>query len=49
MQTDDILILALKKFSVVEDNEFSKVKLLIKLKEALAPKTPLIFNGCVLI
>ena len=49
MQTDNILILTLEEFSVVEDNELSKIKLLIKLKEALAPKTPLIFNGCILI
>ena len=49
MQTNNILILALKEFSVLEDNELSKIKLLIKFKEALAPKTPLIFNGCVLI
>ena len=49
MQTDNILILTLKKFSVLKDNELSKVKLLIKFKEALIPETPLIFNGCVLI
>ena len=49
MQTDNILILALEKFSVIEDNEFSKVKLLIKPKKALVLKTLLIFNGCVLI
>ena len=49
MQTDNILILALEKFSVVENNKFSKVKLFIKLKKVLALKTPLIFNKCVLI
>ena len=49
MQTDDILILALEEFSVLKDNEFNKAKFLIKLKEALAPETPLIFNKCVLI
>ena len=49
MQTDNTLILALKEFSVLEDNKLSKTKLLIKLKEALAPETPLIFNGYVLI
>ena len=49
MQTDNILILILKEFSVLKDNEFSKVKFLIKFKEALALKTLLIFNGCVLI
>ena len=41
MQTNDILILVLK------DNKLNKTKFLIKLKEALALKTPLIFNGCV--
>ena len=49
MQTNNILILALEEFSVLKDNKFSKIKLLIKLKEALAPETLLIFNGCVLI
>ena len=48
IQTDDIFILILKEFSVLEDNEFSKAKFLIKSKEALAPETPLIFNRCVL-
>ena len=48
MQTDDILILVLEEFSVLKDNEFSKTKLFTKLKEALAPETPLIFNGCIL-
>ena len=49
MQTDDTLILASEEFSVLEDDELSKAKLLAKPKEALAPETPLIFNGCVLI
>ena len=49
MQTNNILILALEEFLVLEDNKFSKAKFLIKLKEALVLKTPLIFNGCVLI
>ena len=49
MQTDNIFILVLKEFSVLEDNKFSKTKVLIKLKEALVLETPLIFNGCVLI
>jgi hypothetical protein len=48
MQTDDTLIIALKEFSVLEDNEFSKAKFLTKPKKALAPETPLIFNRCVL-
>ena len=49
MQTDNTLILVLEEFSVLKDDEFSKVKFLIKPKEALTLKTPLIFNGCVLI
>ena len=49
MQTDNILILILKEFSVLEDDKLSKAKFLIKFKEALVPETPLIFNRCVLI
>ena len=49
MQTDNILILILKEFSVLEDNKLSKIKLLIKPKEVLVLKTLLIFNGYVLI
>ena len=49
MQTDDILILILKEFLVLEDNKLSKTKFFIKPKEALVLKTPLIFNKCVLI
>ena len=49
MQTDNILILVLEEFSVLEDNKLSKAKFLIKPKEALAPETLLIFNGCILI
>jgi hypothetical protein len=48
MQTDNTLILILKEFSVLEDDKLSKAKLFVKFKEALALKTPLIFNGCVL-
>ena len=48
MQTDNILILALKEFLVLKDDKLSKAKFFIKFKEALAPKTLLIFNGCVL-
>ena len=48
MQTNNILILALEEFLVIEDNKLSKAKFLIKLKEALAPETPLIFNRCIL-
>ena len=49
MQTDDILILALKEFLVLKNDELSKAKFLIKSKEALVLETPLIFNGCLLI
>ena len=49
MQTDDTLILASEEFSVLEDDDLSKAKLLAKPKEALAPETPLIFNRYVLI
>ena len=49
MQTNNILILTLKEFSVLEDDKLSKIKLLIKPKEALALKTLLIFNGYILI
>ena len=49
MQTDNTLILALEEFLVLKDNKLNKTKFLIKPKEALALKTPLIFNGCVLI
>ena len=48
MQIDNTLILALKEFLVLKDNKFRKIKFLIKLKEALIPETPLIFNKCVL-
>ena len=49
MQTNNILILALEEFSVLEDDKLNKAKLLIKFKEALAPKTLLIFNRYILI
>ena len=49
MQTNNILILALKEFLVLEDDKLSKAKFLIKPKKALALKTPLIFNRYVLI
>ena len=49
MQTNNTLILVLEEFSVLKDNKFSKIKFLIKLKEALALETLLIFNECILI
>ena len=48
MQTNNILILVLEEFSVLKDNKLNKTKFFIKFKEVLAPKTLLIFNGCVL-
>jgi hypothetical protein len=49
MQTDNTLILVSEEFSVLKDNKLSKAKFFIKPKEALVPKTPLIFNRYVLI
>ena len=48
MQTDNTLILILKEFLVIENNKLNKAKFLTKLKEALIPETPLIFNRYVL-
>jgi len=49
MQTNNILILVIKEFLVLEDNKLNKAKFLAKPKEALAPETLLIFNGYILI
>ena len=49
METDNILILILKEFSVLENDELSKIKFFIKFKKALILETLLIFNRCVLI
>ena len=49
MQTNNIFILVLKEFLVIENNKLNKAKFLTKLKKALVPETPLIFNGCILI
>ena len=49
MQTNNILILALKFFLVLENNKLNKAKFFIKLKEALVLETLLIFNKYVLI
>ena len=48
MQTDNILILALKEFLALENNKLNKAKFFIKLKKALVLETPLIFNRYVL-
>ena len=49
MQTNNILILVLEEFLVIKDNKLNKTKFFIKLKKALVPETPLIFNGYILI
>ena len=49
MKTNNTLILVLEEFLVLKNNKFSKAKFLIKLKEAIALKNLLIFNGYVLI
>jgi len=48
MQINNILILALKEFLVLEDNKVNKAKFFIKLKEALVSETLLIFNRYIL-
>ena len=49
MQTNNILILALKEFLVLENNKLNKAKFLTKLKKALVLETLLIFNRYILI
>ena len=49
MQTDNILILILKEFLVLENDKLKKVKFFIKPKKALVPETLLIFNRYILI
>ena len=49
IQTDNILIIVLEEFLVLEDNKLSKAKFLIKPKEALVLETLLIFNRYILI
>jgi len=48
MQTDDTIILADEKFSVLEEDELIKAKFTAKPKQKLSHAEPLIFNGCVL-
>ena len=45
IQTNNTIILANKKFSKLKEKELIFTT---KLKEKLTPKTPIIFNGCVL-
>ena len=49
IQINNIFILVLKEFLVLENNKINKIKFFIKLKEALVLKTPLIFNRYILI
>ena len=49
MQTNNIFILVLEEFLVLEDNKFSKTEFFVKPKKALILETLLIFNGCILI
>ena len=49
MQTNNILILILKEFLVLEDDKFNKTKFVIKPKEASILETLLMFNRYVLI
>ena len=48
MQTDDTIILADEKFSVLEEDEPIKANFTAKPKQKLSHAEPLIFNGCVL-
>ena len=49
MQTDNILILILEKFFVLENNKLNKTKFFVKLKKVLVPETLFIFNKYILI
>jgi hypothetical protein len=48
IQTDDTLILGLKEFNTIKDNELTKAKFSTKPKKLLFLETLLIFNGCIL-
>jgi hypothetical protein len=48
IQTDNTLILGLKEFDTIEDEELTKAKFSAKPKELLSLETLLIFNGCIL-
>ena len=49
IQTNNTLILAIKKFSKLKKNKLKKTKFLVKPKKKLITKTLLIFNSCILI
>jgi hypothetical protein len=48
IQTNNTLILRLKKFDTIEEEKLTKAKFSAKPKELLFLKTLLIFNGCIL-
>jgi hypothetical protein len=48
IQTNDTLILGLKKFNTIKDKELTKAKFSAKPKKLLFLKTLLIFNSCIL-
>jgi hypothetical protein len=48
IQTDNIIILADKRFSTREKEELKQAKYTAKPKEKLTVVNPLLFNGCVL-
>jgi hypothetical protein len=48
MQTDNIIILANKRFSTREEKELKQAKYITKPKKKLTVINPLLFNGCVL-
>jgi hypothetical protein len=48
IQTNNTLILRLKEFDTIKDEELTKAKFSAKPKELLFLETLLIFNGCIL-
>jgi hypothetical protein len=48
IQTDNTLILGLKEFNTIKEEELTKAKFSARPKELFSPETPLIFNGCIL-
>jgi hypothetical protein len=48
IQTNNTLILRLKKFNTIKKKKLTKAKISVKPKKLLFLKTLLIFNGCIL-
>jgi hypothetical protein len=48
IQIDNTLILRLKEFNTIEEEELTKAKFSAKPKELFSSETLLIFNGCIL-